>query len=1032
MGGRLQFIKKHSLQLFLAATTFMSSVDACFSAELGPMPVFARLNTPVAVVPPKSSSSLSMTADDFRTREYRASYGLEQIGAAQAYARGFTGNGILVAVIDSGLDSDHPEFANRISRGSRSFESGKEGTEDFSDRDPDAAGHGTHVAGTIGAARDGIGIHGVAFDATIQALRAIGEGADTNAPNAAMDAATTQGARIINGSYGPRYPTTELANGEPNPEYFELQSHVFGPQVTDAYQAIKRAANRGALLVFAAGNDRIEQPLISHNPSGAALFPYIKPENANSGVYQLTDSDLNAVDQSQVDFSDISGSIISVVSVDSHNKIGSFSNWCGVTAAWCIAAPGDEIISTVPQQTGLGPYKGYRNMSGTSMATPHVSGAAAVLAQAFPFLTAPQLAQTLFTTATPIGEREIYGWGLLNLGRAIDGPSAFTSTWDVDTQGFIGRFANDISGSGNLVKRGSGTLELTGTNTFTGSTTVAGGTLAINGSVASPVNVSYAGTLRGTGYLGDSLTSDGVVRPGNSPGTLTVAGPVTLTSDSLLALDVDGTGTGNGRGNYSRLMTDGSLRAGGVIVPVLRGISGEARNDYTPVLGQRFGVVSAANGLSGSFSSLAQPSDGLARLTRFDALYRANGLDLVVTPLRYAQLAALGIAQSGNAQVIGAAVDSVRPEAGTRADTPRAVLFDNLYAASPGTLGSRLETLSGQTYGDALLADLAGRRLLADTFDRHLTVGSSGARLKAVESVRGSGGLVTLRQGAKVDRTPLALGEGRLWADGLYGFGTRARDHAATGAHFNVGGLVVGLDRQVGENTLIGAALSYLRKSGSSASGELGRFDTNNVGGTFYGAARFGQFELRGSTSLGYSGARIDRVTSLGTNSRHVSTTPHGLDAGANVFAGYDLKPNLPLAIIPEVGFSYDYLSRSRIREASAPAVNGIGTRDLTAARSLVGGRLASLTLDAVSGLRVETRAYWTHELGDTAARIRSDLFGFGFTTRTSQINRDGALIGLTAIGEVAPDTQLSISYLGEIRPGANAHGFTAGLTATW
>ncbi len=142
---------------------------------------------------------------------------------------------------------------------------------------------------------------------------------------------------------------------------------------------------------------------------------------------------------------------------------------------------------------------GYYTISGTSMAAPHVAGAAAVLRQAFPFLTAPQIAQTMFTTATHLGDgpanapNATFGWGLLNLGKAIDGPGQFTSTWTVNTtyngQAYHGRFANDISGVGGLIKVGLGTLELAGTNTYAGGTAVLGGTLAVS---ATPISAPPA------------------------------------------------------------------------------------------------------------------------------------------------------------------------------------------------------------------------------------------------------------------------------------------------------------------------------------------------------------------------------------------------------------------------------------------------------------------------------------------------------------------------------------------------------------
>lgn len=107
----------------------------------------------------------------------------------------------------------------------------------------------------------------------------------------------------------------------------------------------------------------------------------------------------------------------------------------------------------------------------------------------------------------------------------------------------------------------------------------------------------------------------------------------------------------------------------------------------------------------------------------------------------------------------------------------------------------------------------------------------------------------------------------------------------------------------------------------------------------------------------------------------------------------------------------------------------GTQTRDLLAARSLIGARFTETAFDSV---RVDARMYWAHELADTAALIRSDLFGVGFTTRTNRAGRDGAVMGLGVSGVVAPGARPAASYAGEVRPGATAHSFTAGLAVGW
>ena len=175
------------------------------------------------------------------------------------------------------------------------------------------------------------------------------------------------------------------------------------------------------------------------------------------------------------------------------------------------------------------------------MAAPHVAGAAAVLRQAFPFLTAPQIGQTILTTATSLGDRQTYGWGLLNLGKAIDGPGQFTRNWTVNTtyngQAYYGTFANDISGIGGLTKVGAGTLELAGDNTYAGGNKVYGGTLAVSRD-------------RNLGADGTGLTLGGGGRLRVLADGFSTAHPVTLDDHGGLRIDI-------GSSTFAGVIADG-------------------------------------------------------------------------------------------------------------------------------------------------------------------------------------------------------------------------------------------------------------------------------------------------------------------------------------------------------------------------------------------------------------------------------------------------------------------------------------------
>lgn len=972
----------------------------------------------------------ALPENGFVTAEYRFNHGLAQINAAEAYELGFTGKGVLVAVVDSGLDTRLPEFAGRVSHLSRNF--GFDGLAPTDVTDSDS--HGTHVAGTIAANRDMIGMHGVAFNAEILALRAVVDdpGGDTAA---AVEYAAAHGAKVLNGSYGPIYPGRFLEDGSPNPDYVLVtQQNYDKADVLQDVTAGRRAAAADMVMVFAAGNERDDQPIIGQHPTGAAFFPAMRPSNAASGLYGVIDGH-SMVDLGQIDFSDLQPYTLAVVAVDVNNKLASFSNKCGLAAAWCLAAPGVGIMATVPQGMGTAPGYNYGPMSGTSMAAPHVAGAAALVREALPFLTAPQVTQTILTTATDLGDKDSFGWGLLNAGKAVRGPGQFLSTFDVDTKGASGTFSNDIAGVGGLIKRGEGRLELAGANSYAGTTSVVGGTLALNGSVTSAVDVGSGGTLRGSGLVNAALSSAGTVRPGNSPGTLTVAGPITLGSTGQVVFDIDGAGTGSGAGNHSRLVGLGAsatVSAGGRLVPVLRGISGSATNTFSPTLGQSFGVI-AASGLTGSFAGIDQPAAGLPEATRFDAVYHDASLDLVVTPQSYAALSSVGIAQNGNASAVGGALDALRPAAGTRPDGARRAVFDALYGMAPGSLGSALGSLSGQQYADAAAAQLSTSRLLTGTIDRRLTEAGTGQGVTALPSgyaaFSGFAGKGPVAQPVAPRFTSL---EGRVWGEALYGAGRRSGDGNAASSSFDSAGAIVGVERDLAGGALVGGALGYLNSRGDANGISASRFSFDAFSASAYGRYAFGDFTIRGSVSGAITDTDVKRSIAFGPLGAQASGGASGYSLSGNAMLGYRIPLAARIELNPELGFNLDRIQRDAIVEQGAGALGlTVSGQSVFAARSLLGARLSSF-IGAEEALRLDLRAYWSHELADNAMVSRNDLLGAGFAVRSAKASRDGAVIGASLSGRIAPGIELAASYDGDLRDRATSHRFSLGISGRW
>jgi subtilisin family serine protease len=288
-----------------------------------------------------------------------------QIGAPTAWAAGYDGKGVKVAVLDTGIDATHPDLKDRIDA-AKNF-SGSGAADDVVDR----AGHGTHVASTIAGsgAESGGKYKGVAPGARLvigKVLDDSGEGEESGII-AGMQWAVTEGAKVVNLSLG---------GGDT-------------PGTDPVEQAVDDlSAGSGTLFVIAAGNEGPDAGTVGSPGSAAAA--------------------------------------LTVGAVDRQDAMADFSSR-GPTADGSlkpdITAPGVDIVAAKAAEGFMGDpaADGYVTMSGTSMATPHVAGAAAILAQEHPDWTGRQLKATLTASAKPTSGASSYaqGAGRTDLAKAI-------------------------------------------------------------------------------------------------------------------------------------------------------------------------------------------------------------------------------------------------------------------------------------------------------------------------------------------------------------------------------------------------------------------------------------------------------------------------------------------------------------------------------------------------------------------------------------------------------------------------------------
>lgn len=312
---------------------------------------------------------------DFETSEYHNMGALGPIKASHAYAQGFTGEGVIVGVIDTGVDINHPELAGAIVNPWNPI------TESSNVTDHD--GHGTHVAGIIGARKDDNGMHGVAYNAKIVPIALGSEnstlevGGNGEYMGRGIQHAIDAGAKIINNSY-----SIELGI-----EKKDITVELFDARLPEVSAAFQRVIDEDVIMVFANGNEG------DASASLPASAPIINPDWADHWI--------------------------AVGMLDKDGSRHPQSNACGDAADWCLFAPGWGVNSTLPDGD-------YGIMGGTSMAAPVVAGGAALLREAFPYMTAPEITSLLFETADKIGPKEIYGHGAMNLERAFQpvGPVA--------------------------------------------------------------------------------------------------------------------------------------------------------------------------------------------------------------------------------------------------------------------------------------------------------------------------------------------------------------------------------------------------------------------------------------------------------------------------------------------------------------------------------------------------------------------------------------------------------------------------------
>ncbi|MBH8560782.1 S8 family serine peptidase [Nostoc sp. CENA67] len=273
-------------------------------------------------------------------------WGADLIKAPEVWAKGYTGQGITVAVVDSGVDRNHQDLSANIWKNTKEIagngkdDDGNGYVDDVygwnfvgnNNNTLDKNGHGTHVAGTIAGMKNNFGVTGIAYNAKIMPVKVLGDdgsGSDSAIAKGIRYAADN-GANVINLSLGKEQPNNDIQS------------------------AVQYASSKGAIVVMAAGNASSSKP----------YYPAIYAKYWG----------------------------LAVGAVDKYGNMADFSNLAGSDLLSYVTAPGVNIYSTLPGNK-------YGFSTGTSMATPHVAGVVALMLSAKKGLTEAEVRKIVTATA---------------------------------------------------------------------------------------------------------------------------------------------------------------------------------------------------------------------------------------------------------------------------------------------------------------------------------------------------------------------------------------------------------------------------------------------------------------------------------------------------------------------------------------------------------------------------------------------------------------------------------------------------------
>ncbi|CAN7661093.1 autotransporter domain-containing protein [Bosea sp. LjRoot9] len=584
--------------------------------------------------------------------------------------------------------------------------------------------------------------------------------------------------------------------------------------------------------------------------------------------------------------------------------------------------------------------------------------------------------------------------GLITSAARFSGNVALVSgaslTFD---QAVSATYAGVISGSGSFTKAGAGFLTLTGNSAaFSGTTTIENGTLAVNGALGGTVEVLAGGRLQGSGAV-SNMSVSGTIAPGNSIGTLNIAGNLTFAAGSVYEVEV------NAAGQSDRIVAGGMATIAGSTVKVLAGSGSYASQT-------RYTILTANGGLSGVFSGV---TSNLAFLDP-SLSYDANNAYLTMTRNN---LGFAGVGLTANQITTAVAVESLG------GSSP---LYNAVLNLSAPQAQSAFDALSGEIHASAKSALIDESRLLRS---------AANDRLRAAFGTVGAQPMATLDYGFTADQAPSVTGpmprlrsdRFAVWGQGYGSWGHSDSNGNAAKLTRSTGGALIGADAAVFDAMRFGVIAGYSRSNFDvNARRSSGESDNYHLG--LYAGGQWGVLGLRTGASYSWHDIETRRTiafSGFGDNPRA------GYNAGtAQAFGELGYRIDLgKTAFEPFAGLAYVNLHTDGFSETGGAAALSARSGDTGIGYATLGLRASSSF--ALQGLDLTLRGglAWRHALGEVSPSARlAFASASAFTVAGIPIARDAALVEAGLDLAIGPSASLGLSYTGQLAQDTQDHAF--------